>query len=1104
MSQISQSQRHNPKGNYQDGPFAAHVGADGTAIWAAATSGADAIPVLMLACMLARIWSGPEATSLWVELIAHRRHEIETKFAHDQAAVFAAQQDLPRTQIADWDASARAWLRTADEVKSLQQTQLMLVINNLKLPVSNNMNVYQSVIQSAHSALSSVQNLLTGQPQRAQSGAFLLGLSAWHLYPDLVVHGRTTQRVNQKDDLFPVNSIVTLGLESPKGIDAGVFWSLPLAHLRYYGDPILSSSSTGHDASRISMDQFIYVALGSLFSGWVEKSQATRKLLSWFGLLSRCFKQDAGNNEIGMLTTCENHPRNIVGGCGWLKILLEAADAFPVMGERQRALSAKLMALGYRRFGSFLADDEQRLPPCFGLLRLSRLLLVLRNDEDRVNVLRRHAIRLGLDGSRVFIRYRRTNPHDFSIGQTDISQKQRKEIWNMTSSKTHSEFMYLSDYEYATALPIARDPAIIHGIASHNTSPRHRRWVATRWALTSNGSDKVPGDNLHVDENETISSDRLSTDENEWFSSDREQTYGNGVLRNRRQLYENNGDLEDTLKTLQETLGKFEETSSDGTETDGDCTYHYQGGETGDLLRRLRKSRFAVCHCINGCTASCLCRDFDDGCTSECSCSSMLHPCDTNQTPSTRMKTLARRLSTIRALNEDCIEERPRLFVDQYKPTPLRMLIGEAYRSIRRKYMKMWGSSQMSWTWRLKDSPWDVQNNESGGEPSAVQLLCGNPDTAALYLINKPTDILDDHYEDDFISFEDLRAVFEEGAVSPVRLAEYLLAFGQGRYESCVRSLKALASAKRIYDRLPEATVALKTASKPLYKSMWVKSSGKHRAATRARPKYSRRLRASNADPWLCDLSPASAFACIAMFESGTYDIDPRVLEHVFAISSGNSIFVAAPLLDDPSRGCREICITRIVGNIGRAGVALLIPPQATRVRKPELENWEVVNHAPFDGQCTDSFQNTTHHLSFTQYTMPCDIGKHGAQDVEAFFIESLVSVYDCEKWVADLDVLDLFRNPKFDRVDCPSESCNHFPGEVPEVGIKAIDNWEELLDREDWPVVVRTYRNPVARLATATVSAKQGYRTMLVSEKVCWHCIVSILPLDDGITFIQ
>jgi hypothetical protein len=56
-------------GSLNSGPFASHVGVDGTSIWAAATSGKRAIAVHLLACMLARIWKGPEAISVWVELV---------------------------------------------------------------------------------------------------------------------------------------------------------------------------------------------------------------------------------------------------------------------------------------------------------------------------------------------------------------------------------------------------------------------------------------------------------------------------------------------------------------------------------------------------------------------------------------------------------------------------------------------------------------------------------------------------------------------------------------------------------------------------------------------------------------------------------------------------------------------------------------------------------------------------------------------------------------------------------------------------------------------------------------------------------------------------
>ena len=53
-SGITKAPGINPKGTKSDGPFEAFVGADGTSIWAAATSGPAAIGVHLIACMLAR------------------------------------------------------------------------------------------------------------------------------------------------------------------------------------------------------------------------------------------------------------------------------------------------------------------------------------------------------------------------------------------------------------------------------------------------------------------------------------------------------------------------------------------------------------------------------------------------------------------------------------------------------------------------------------------------------------------------------------------------------------------------------------------------------------------------------------------------------------------------------------------------------------------------------------------------------------------------------------------------------------------------------------------------------------------------------------------
>ncbi|MCJ1333973.1 hypothetical protein MMC10_010680 [Thelotrema lepadinum] len=123
------------------GSFAAHVGPDGTDIWVAATSGRAAIAVHLLACMLARIWKDHEATSLWVELVERRKQEINDTYSNtdvvETAAILAARQSFSRQQLAALDASARSWLRTADADRQQQQTQLMLIVNNVSISVNS-------------------------------------------------------------------------------------------------------------------------------------------------------------------------------------------------------------------------------------------------------------------------------------------------------------------------------------------------------------------------------------------------------------------------------------------------------------------------------------------------------------------------------------------------------------------------------------------------------------------------------------------------------------------------------------------------------------------------------------------------------------------------------------------------------------------------------------------------------------------------------------------------------------------------------------------------------------------------------------------------------
>ena len=1006
VSEISSYQLYNPRDNGEGGPFTAHMGADGTAIWAAATSGPGAIPVLMLACMLARLWTAPEATSLWVEIVACRRREIELNCTGDEAKDYvllqAAQQDLTRSNLADWDASARAWLRTADEAKQLQQTQLMLIINNLDIPVSNNMSVYHSVIESSITALVSMDSILKGLPQRVQSGALLLGLSAWHLYPDMVVHGSVTKKIQQSDQLVPTGTVVTLGLESVAGAGKGVYWSLPLAHLRFYGDPVQSLRSTGHDASRIPAEQLIYVVLGVVFRNWVKTSSMIHLAVRWLSKIYCCIKR-AAQIEAGDEAAVREaeRTRKLFEDCGWLNILLSSVESFNKLHEHEMEVPMKLMATGFRRFDGLL-DKENPLPQVFGLLNVRRIFPLVRADkvEELIRILRRVAAQQKASPAEMIIRYKRYGNRELTRIREDTGAQE----YYLSSRKEES-------YEYASALPFIRGSTKRNHSGECSRIGKHKRWIGMAWGTN---------------------------------------------------IYHEPDPYNKTLPNLT---------------PDQSC------------------GRTALCQCENGIRAT-----------------------------------------EILATGEDCVQEDPKCFEQYYNSQPMPSVmngeeedfwreqarhykLANIQRVYDRHYKLAWESAygrhfKVSWEGEddlsdfylnddpyiyLRDGPWGI-----GGR--LLTFVYGDEDSAALYRVSSTTPY---HAENENIKNEieidELESLLDQDALDVGQLINHIGCFQEAPYTKLGSSLKAFASFMNVYRFLPEATISLKIANRPLHKAPWARHAIAREAANvpleNGFTEMADEQLYPQQDAWSWCLSLAETFACIAMFESGMYDLDPSALEHVFAMSSSNSLFVAAPLLNDPSQRYNDRVILRVVGNIGRAGIAMLIAPQDPRTRKLESDTWELISHAPFDGKIEDSFRNTSLHLSFTQYTMPVNTGDFGGQDIEAFFLESLISVYDRDKWVADLDVLDMLGSELFQR-HTYTKVCDHRHGQKPNFDLISIDNWEELLDREEVLTVVRAYRNPMARLATAGISVRQGRPTIILPDDFCFACNVS-KPADGATTYI-
>lgn len=241
-------------------------------------------------------------------------------------------------------------------------------------------------------------------------------------------------------------------------------------------------------------------------------------------------------------------------------------------------------------------------------------------------------------------------------------------------------------------------------------------------------------------------------------------------------------------------------------------------------------------------------------------------------------------------------------------------------------------------------------------------------------------------------------------------------------------------------------------------------------------------------------LSRQSSFACIATFELGGKGISHQGLDIVMAMAVGDSIYIAASLASDPFdshlRGHHEI--KRFTGNIGKAGIALMVPPKKPEMRQFNQERWRIVEHKEFDGDDKDCSEATSLHLSFTGFAFPLDVGEYGGRDTEVYILETLISVHERGEWVADLAILPCLESnllrPMTNRTRC---SRLQHGNESSHPNMVSIDCWDEFLDFPEDPAVVRAHGNWLSRLAYTAASVQNGYLTLLFGpdSRRCWEC---------------
>ena len=766
----------------------------------------------LLACLLARAFSPSQATAIWVELVIERKREVESDSDDSQfqslAARAACRQDLSRDELAKWDASARAWLLSADEVKRLQITQFKLIVKDLGLFTSSVGGTYASIMDVWTTAMRSMQDLIDGKPQRITKGALLLGISAWHIYPDLNVIGPTAH-VRFKDPLVNPGGIITIGLSASED-DSGAKWSLSLSHLRYYGDPVTVSMPAEPDSSRITMEELHLVALGSLMGSWGKHSTGDENGAGLLIALKDCLEKLYLARKMDL---------------SWLEPLSTAAQNFLDSQGTQRDEALHLIAYGRRKGQNFLRETQ-------GGFTVSDHIFTLDDSVDLATFLTKALLDDDVFDEEQCIEDFRHLASRWGFSHHQCVIRYRRKASSVLNSRTGRR------YGYATAIPIPRISQELGSEGAEQTAAFHERWLEAE----NISSDQTPVNERchHVDHADTYISDYEGKPRLVW-------NHPPGLFSKH---------LGSRPKYGKDVVQFNEEDQNDNVTKD---------------LNTTSNDELVIFDCIAGRTE----------------------------------KAALFRVTQISS-SKNC-------FLTDVDIT---------------KFLRS-----------RNTNPQQVIN-----------------------LLN-----LNTHLKGKFLGS------------SIVNLIEV---DKMGRTIGITLSLVALGHATNIYKQLSGATVSITVVNQPLHCANWIPIPLKN----------------------FTKISRAAQFACIAMFETGTLNLEPGALSTVMAISSGNSIYVANQLIHDRS-GPGKFGITRILGNLGRPGVVMLVPPEAPRVSAVDPKNWRLVNHHLFDGAAVDSFTDTSLHLSCTEYEVPLAV-PIGAIDADAVMLETLISVYDRQKWIADLDIL--------------------------------------------------------------------------------------------------
>ncbi|KAK6387382.1 hypothetical protein LTS17_000650 [Exophiala oligosperma] len=303
----------------------------------------------------------------------------------------------------------------------------------------------------------------------------------------------------------------------------------------------------------------------------------------------------------------------------------------------------------------------------------------------------------------------------------------------------------------------------------------------------------------------------------------------------------------------------------------------------------------------------------------------------------------------------------------------------------------------------------------------------------------------------------------------------------------CQTSLTALWLIAQVCKQFPSASFPIKVAERPfdLYDDI-IRAHGMRGPSSRL----------------LKTLTRPEALAGICMLELGGASVSTSYLHRAFAVSADNSIFVAECLLSDPNERVPDHAIRRIVGNLGKPGISILVSPRNLKV-KERKDDFRAVEHAQYDTVRNDSFPGVSLHLSLTEWCMAVATLDHvyGHIDRDIFLIEAAISVHDKGRWYADIDILDdvySFNLPVL-KGHC---RCGN-PTKSPPRAYTSIDTFDELLDPPESVGIVRAHKNWPARLAAACIVRQRlntdGAFFLSCKDIECWTCLERLFDDDDG-----